>query len=171
MMDDFAVCLAHVLHVEGGYSDNPRDPGGATNEGITQHVYDNWRLSAGLQTRDVRLLGQAEAEAIYRKLYWNAVRGDQLPAGVDYCVFDFAVNSGAHEASKCLQTAAGVTPDGFIGAVTINAVRAADPRRIINGVCAERLAYMETLRTWPTFHNGWSARVAEVEQVARGMVA
>ena len=171
MTDDFAACLAHVLLTEGGYCDDRLDPGGPTNEGITQHVYDNWRLSNHLQTRSVRLIDPNEAEAIYRTLYWMPIRADHLPAGVDYCMFDFCVNSGAHTAAKALQQAAGVNQDGFIGAVTLNAVAAADPRRIINAVCSERLAYMKTLRGWPHFHNGWSARVAEVEQVARGMAS
>ena len=171
MRDNFLASLAHVLASEGGYVNDPRDPGHGTNHGVTQAVYSAWRENHGEQPRDVREIDPNEAEAIYKRQYWDAVRGDDLPAGVDYCMFDFCVNSGAHTAAKALQQAAGVTQDGFIGAVTLNAVAAADPRRIINAVCSERLAYMKTLRGWPHFHNGWSARVAEVEQVARGMAS
>lgn len=166
---NFGSALSHLLVSEGGFVNNPHDPGGATNHGVTQHVYDNFRLARGLSTRSVRFIDDNEVEAIYRTLYWNPVKGDQLPAGVDYCVFDFAVNSGAHHAAEALQHAAGVNPDGAIGSVTLATVNAADPLRLVHLVCAERLAFMKQCKGWPYFHNGWSNRVAEVEQIARGM--
>jgi lysozyme family protein len=171
MKDNFAASLSHVLASEGGFSDDPQDPGGATMDGVTQAVYDNWRASHEQSPRPVSVIDPNEVEAIYRSLYWNAVRGDDLPCGVDYCTFDFAVNSGAHQAKLCLQRALDVPVDGVIGPVTLKAVDAADPRRVINGVCSERLAYLRTLKTWRRFGNGWSHRVATVEQVARGMAA
>ena len=170
MTGDFAVSLAHVLASEGGYVDDPKDPGGRTNEGITQHVYDNWRLAKGLPTRSVATIDPNEVEAIYRGLYWSAVAGDQLPAGVDYATFDYAVNSGAHRAACALQNAVGVPADGQIGPATLAAANAADPRRVINAVCSARQAFLESLPTFAHFGNGWSHRVASVEQVARGMV-
>jgi lysozyme family protein len=167
--EDFGPSLAHVLASEGGFVDNPHDPGGATDEGVTQHQYDLWRTAKGLPTRSVRFIDPNEVEAIYRSSYWNAVRGDQLPAGVDYCVFDWSVLAGPHRAAEHLQQAVGAKVDGSIGDRTLAAVRAADPRRVINAVCAERLAYLKTRPGWPFFKNGWSNRVATVEQVARGM--
>jgi lysozyme family protein len=176
--DNFGCSLSHVLASEGGYVHNPKDPGGATNCGVTQREYDAWRKRHGQPSRDVRLLDPNEREAIYREDYWNAVGGDDLPAGVDYCLFDFAVNSGGHEADICLQRAiqvlqssAGVAVDGVIGPKTLAALRAADPRRIITEVCAERLSFMKEHCDWADFGRGWSNRVATVEQVARGMVS
>lgn len=170
MTDDFAPSLAHVLASEGGFVDNPHDPGGATDEGVTQHQYDLWRTAKGLPTRSVRMIDPNEVEAIYRGSYWNVVDGDQLPSGVDYCVFDWSVLAGPHRAISHLQQAVGATADGSMGPVTLAAVNAADPRRVINAVCAERLAYLATRPGWPYFKDGWSRRVASVEQVARGMV-
>lgn len=169
MTDNFAPALSHVLASEGGFTDDPRDPGGATDEGVTQHVYDNFRISHGQITRSVRLIDPNEVEAIYRKLYWNAVSGDDLPSGVDYCTFDFAVNSGAHRAICALQWAASVPQDGYIGPITLGAVGTADPRRIIHAICTARLAFLQSLPTWRTFGHGWGSRVTQVEQTARAM--
>lgn len=167
--DNFAASLADVEVTEGGFCDNPHDPGGATENGITQHQYDLWRIAHGQPTQNVRLLGPEEESIIYRSCYWNPVNGDALPAGVDYCVFDFAVNSGPHKAAVSLQFAVGVKLDGQIGDKTLAAVAALDPLHIINSVCDQRLAYMKGLKNWPFFEHGWSARVASVEQIARGM--
>ncbi len=171
MMDNFALSLAHVLRSEGGFVNDPQDAGGATNEGVTQHQYDLWRIAHKQPTRSVRFVDPNEVEAFYRAWYWNTVQGDKLPRGVDYCVFDCAVNAGPHKAAEWLQQAAGVWVDGQIGDVTIQAVTGADPRRIINGICSERLAYLESRPNWQHFKNGWSARVVSVEQDARGMAA
>lgn len=167
--DNFAASLAHVIASEGGYVCDPKDNGGATNQGITQAVYDLWRVDHGQAKRSVRLLDPNETEAIYRKRYWDACRCDDLPAGVDYVVFDYAVNSGPVRACKSLQQAVGVPADGQIGPVTLAAVAKADPRRIINAVCAEREAFLERLPTYSHFGRGWSHRVASVEMTARGM--
>jgi lysozyme family protein len=167
--ENFAAVLQHIELSEGGFVDNPHDPGGATDEGITQHQYDLWRVAHGQPTQSVRLIDPNEVEAIYRAWYWNAVQGDQLPAGVDYCVMDGAVNSGPHMAAVWLQRAAGVAEDGHIGPNTLAAVNAVDPKQLIAGICSERLAYDQSLRNWPYFSRGWSERIAEVEGDAQGM--
>ena len=169
MNDNFPASLAHVLASEGGFVDNPHDPGGATDEGVTQHQYDLWRTAKGLPVRSVQMIGPDEVEAIYRGSYWNAVDGDELPSGVDYCVFDWSVLAGPHRAIEHLQQSVGAAVDGIIGPATLAAVTAADPLRVINGVCAERLAYLQTRPAWPYFARGWSNRVASVEITARGM--
>jgi lysozyme family protein len=166
---NFAPSLAHVLASEGGFVDDPRDNGGATNKGVTQSVYDHWRRIHNRDLRSVETIDPNEVEAIYRKQYWDAVSGDNLPSGVDYCTFDYAVNSGPIRACKALQRAAGVDDDGQIGPVTLSAVNSADPRRIICAISADRLSFMERQPAWAHFGNGWSHRVATVEQVARGM--
>jgi lysozyme family protein len=168
---NYAPSLAMVLCHEGGYVNNPRDPGGATNKGITQRVYDDWRRSRGLDPRSVRSIEQNEVEAIYRAQYWDRIRGDDLPAGVDYCVFDFAVNSGTNRAARYLQKAAGVLDDGQIGPMTLAAVRASNPKHLINAICAARQAFLEQLSTFSTFGTGWTRRVAEVAATCSGMAA
>jgi lysozyme family protein len=111
---NFAPSLAAVLIHEGGFVCNPNDPGGATCKGVTQAVYDDWRASHSLCSQTVREIAEAEVEAIYFKLYWNAIRADDLPSGVDYCAFDFAFNSGPNRAIR-FQRVSGVAEDGKIG--------------------------------------------------------
>lgn len=162
----FDAALARVLRHEGGFSDHPADPGGPTQQGVTQRVYDAYRARAGQPARSVRLLEESELRTIYRRQYWDAVRGDDLPVGLDYAVFDAAVNSGPAQAAKWLQRAAGADVDGQVGALTLQAVAAGDPAKIAADVCARRLAMLRTLKTWPVFGKGWGRRVAEVRRVA-----
>lgn len=168
----FAPALARVLAHEGGYSNHPADPGGPTMRGITQKVYDAFRRAAGTPLRPVRGIAEDELRAIYRRQYWDAVRADDLPPGLDYCVFDAAVNSGPAQAAKWLQRALGVTADGQVGALTLDAARAApDLRRVIDDMCARRLVMLRALKTWPVFGIGWARRVGDVRTIARSLAA
>ena len=161
-MDRFERAFALLAVHEGGYSNHPDDPGGATNRGVTQRTYDSYRARHGLERRDVRQITDAEVAEIYRGQYWDAIRGDDLPAGVAYCVFDAAVNSGPGRALRWLQAEIGAAVDGVIGNETLGLAARRDPVRLIDGYCARRLTFMKRLRHWPTFQNGWSRRVAEV---------
>lgn len=165
----FDEALSRVLVHEGGWSDHPRDPGGATMKGVTQRVYDAWRRRQGQSTRSVRQIASAEVKAIYKAQYWDAVRADELPRGVDYCVFDAAVNSGAAQAGKWLQRALSVSADGQVGEATLAALAGRDTAALIDSVCERRLAMLRGLATWPSFGKGWSRRVAEVREFARQM--
>ncbi len=168
----FAPALARVLVHEGGYSNHPADPGGPTMRGITQRVYDAFRRASGAPLRPVRGIAEEELRTIYRRQYWEAVRADDLPPGLDYCVFDAAVNSGPAQAAKWLQRALGVNADGQVGALTLDAARAApDLRGVIDGVCDRRLAMLRALKTWPVFGTGWARRVGEVRLAARALAA
>lgn len=169
MRDNYAASLAAVLVHEGGYVNHPRDPGGATNKGVTQRVYDDFRQRKGLPPRSVRSLEQSEVEAIYRKQYWDTVKGDELPKGVDYCVFDFAVNSGTHRASRYLQRAVGAAEDGQIGPVTLKAVNAMEPGCLIDGICNARMTFLKGLSTFDVFGKGWTRRVEDVRKHAKAM--
>lgn len=163
----FPMSLDLVLVHEGGYSNHPADPGGPTMKGVIQRVYDAYRRGKALPTRSVKMLEDAELREIYRRQYWDAVRGDDLPAGIDYCVFDAAVNSGPAQAAKWLQRALGVSVDGQVGAVTLEAARAnRDPAAAVANLCDRRLAMLRTLKTWPVFGSGWARRVADVRRVA-----
>jgi lysozyme family protein len=165
---NFDRSLVLVLVHEGGYVDHPKDPGGATNMGITFAVLQAWR-GKKITKADVKKLTRKEAAAIYRKQYWDAVRGDELPAGVDYAVFDFAVNSGVSRAAKFLQAAVGVAADGHIGEITLEAVKDRSASGIIEDICDRRLAWLRKLKTFSTFGKGWTARVKGVRKVGLEM--
>ncbi|HEY4292074.1 glycoside hydrolase family 108 protein [Luteibacter sp.] len=160
---NFPTSLKLTLAYEGGYSNHPLDPGAATLNGVTQAVYDEDRRDRRLPTRDVRKMTTAERDAIYRRRYWDLVGGDELPAGVDYAVFDFAVNSGVRTASRALQRIVAVDPDGAIGPETLRAVSAFAASlglvMLCDAICEARMAYLRSLGTWPTFGKGWQARV------------
>lgn len=167
MQHSYRDSLVEVLKDEGGYVNDPRDPGGATNKGITQRTYDAY-LGPKRQ-RSVRLITDAEVSDIYKARYWDAVKADSLPEGLDYCVFDFAVNSGPVRAIRFLQSVLGVKVDGVIGQETLQAARATDTASAIRKLCAQRLDYLKFLHTWPTFGKGWGRRVARVEAIALHM--
>lgn len=168
---NFAASLAAVLLHEGGYVDDPQDPGGATNRGVTQAVYDDWRVSQGLPKRAVRLINDYEVGSIYRGSYWNACHCDDLPSGVDYAVFDFAVNSGVHRACRYLQRACGVTEDGALGPMTMQAVTSLNAVHLVDAICDLRIGYLQKLPTFARFGRGWTARVTEVDVKAKAMAS
>jgi uncharacterized protein (TIGR02594 family) len=163
--------LARVLVHEGGNDDDQRDPGGRTSRGILQSECDLWRKTHPGLPVDVWQAPQKEIEAIYRQKYWDALRCDELPAGVDYAVFDYGVNSGIGRAAKVLQRLIGVDVDGEIGPNTIAAAKRTKASQLIDGICDERLAFLQGLRTWPTFGKGWGRRVQEVRTSALAMAA
>jgi lysozyme family protein len=166
----YDAALARLLEHEGGYTNHPQDPGGPTNFGITIFDYRKYvKPDAGAD--DVRAMTVDEAKAIYRAKYWDALHGDELPRGVDYVVFDYGVNSGVGRAAKVLQRALGVADDGRIGPLTLDAARKCDPAEMVSTICAERLRFLQSLRTWPVFGKGWERRVAEVETAALAMAA
>jgi len=162
--------LARLLAHEGGYVNHPNDPGGPTKYGITLAVYRE-SGKPGATAQHVQAMTQAEAKAIYRRRYWDVLCGDDLPAGIDYAVFDYGVNSGPARAAKALQQLLGVAADGRIGPVTLAAARRHDPRSIVDRLCDERLAFLKRLGTWPVFGTGWSRRVADVRAAALALAA
>ena len=168
MTDNFDNVLALVLKDEGGFSNDPRDPGGMTNLGVTKRV---WEAFVGHEVDEtaMRALTPAAVAPLYRRNYWNRVHGDELPAGVDYAVMDFAVNSGTSRAARTLQQACGVEDDGAIGAQTMQAVNAADPITLIDAVCDQRLAFLQALPSFATFGRGWTARVQRVKAASEQM--
>lgn len=161
-----AECLAETLKWEGGYSDDPYDPGGKTMHGIIQSEYDRYRRSKGLPTQWVKLIGRDEELEIYKAGYWDPVRADELPAGVDLVMFDFAVNSGPGRAIMTAQAALGIAVDGHLGPATMQALQSGNPTDIINKIMDARLAFLQRLNTWWRFGVGWSRRCAGVRQAA-----
>jgi lysozyme family protein len=160
---NFARALALVLKSEGGWSDNPADPGGATMKGVTLASFRRY-VKADATKADLRVISDAQVATVYRRFYWDAVLGAELPDGVDHAVFDFAVNSGPGRAAKYLQAAVGVAQDGRIGPVTVAAAKAKPAGVTIDALCDARLAFLKRLPTWATFGRGWSDRVRSVRR-------
>lgn len=162
---NFQACLAEVLRHEGGWADHPADPGGATMKGITIGVYAQWK-GRKVTKAELRAISDEEVAKIYRRNYWNKVRGDNLPNGLDLVAFDGAVNSGPARGARWLQQALGVETDGKIGPITVSAAQSAPRVATINAACDLRMAFIKRLRHWPTFGRGWTRRVESVRSVA-----
>ena len=171
MTDNFNVCFDLMLAHEGGYIDHPKDPGGRTNHGVTQRVWEEW-LGRPVSEKEMRALTPIMVKPLYKRKYWDACRADDLVAGVDYVVFDVAVNSGPGRAIKFLQSCVNATVDGGFGPATLAAVKKAeeDPARLIELYCAKRLEFLQSLKTFETFGKGWSRRVQEVKDKALKML-
>lgn len=166
---NFKRALALVLKHEGGWSDHPDDPGGATMKGVTLSTFRRY-VKPGATKADLRKITDEQIATVYRRHYWDAVAGAELPDGVDYAVFDFAVNSGPSRAAKYLQSTVGVTQDGKIGPATLKAVRAKMLATVVHDVCDKRMAFLKRLPTWPTFGKGWTRRVTDVRSEALRMI-
>ena len=167
-LSNFHTSLLKLLGHEGGFVNDPQDPGGMTNLGVTKKVWESW-IGRAATTQDMTALTPAAVSPLYKVKYWGKVRGDDLPDGVDYCVFDFAVNSGVGRASKTLQAAVRTTVDGMIGKGTLEVVKQADPVTLIDELCSRRQMFLEGLLTFPRFGHGWTTRVKEVRDASRAM--
>ena len=154
---NFDTAFKHVLQVEGDFSDHAADPGGKTRFGITEAV----ARRAGYRG-DMRELPLDLAKRIYREEYWNAVRADELPAGIRLVMFDAAVNSGTGQAIRWLQRAVGAADDGVLGPRTLAAVGALSADSVRMKVLAQRLQFMAGLPTWPAFSRGWTRRICDL---------
>ncbi len=161
-------CLQIILGFEGGFVNNPRDPGGATNKGVTQATLSNY-LHRQATEDDVRNISDATVEAIYRDEYWDRVQGDALPDGVDLIVFDEAVNQGPGTASKTLQRAVGATADGIIGPATLAAVAAFPAPTLVADISDARERAYRQDAGFDEFGDGWISRLDHCTQLALGM--
>lgn len=165
-MSRFDDCLAFVLRHEGGFVDDPDDPGGATNRGITQATYDGWRLRNSLGPESVKFIKADEVAAIYRSDYWNKASCDKLPAPIDLVQFDTAVNQGVDTADRILQAACGVVQDGVVGPVTLQAVNAYNRwvliGRYANGRISRYVAIAQMRPKSMKFLHGWLRRVGDL---------
>lgn len=166
MNANWDACFNHLIKHEGGYVNHPNDPGGRTNLGVTQEVWEDW-IDRSVTEAEMKALTPEKVKPLYKEMYWDRIKGDSLPSGLDYCVFDAAVNSGFSRASKWLQTIVSVPVDGSIGPKTLQAAN--NTPNAIPLYCAHRLAFLKSLSTWPTFGKGWERRVKEVEATALSM--
>ena len=164
--ENFESCLAAILHHEGGYVNHPKDPGGETNLGVTKRVYEEFG-----GTKEMKELTKEDVEPIYKKNYWDRVKGDDLPAGLDLCIFDFAVNAGPGRAAKFIQCLVNTTVDGGIGPNTLGKINEYVDNygieQTISSYALMRQNYYEGLSTFDTFGKGWTRRVSEVTEKAK----
>jgi lysozyme family protein len=167
--ENFNKCLTMLLHHEGGFVNHPKDPGGMTNLGVTKAVYDKW-IGREATEQEMRDLTPEDVAPIYKKNYWDRVKGDDLPSGVDWACFDWAVNSGSGRPAKALQRCVGATPDGAIGPMTLRAVADNEPKRLVEGVYTQRQKFYEDLKTFETFGRGWTRRNKETLDSALEMI-
>lgn len=178
MKINFDNSLTKLLAHEGGYSCDLRDPGnalsdgreGSTNLGVTQAVWEAF-IGHKVSQEVMKALTHAEVGHLYKERYWDAVQGDELPTGVDYTVFDAAVNSGPKQAAKWLQRSVGAVDDGAIGPKTLAMVLAHPADDVVERFNHQRLRFLQGLPTFGVFGKGWSRRVAEVQAVSAGMLA
>ena len=170
MISNWQKSFELMLKSEGGFSNHPSDPGGMTNLGVTKATWEGW-VGREVDEAEMRGLTAEKVEPLYKERYFDAVRGDELPMGLDYLMFDFAVNAGAGRAIKTLQTAVGVTPDGGFGPMTMAAVQAVDPVDLIERFSQAKEDFYRSLTTFSTFGKGWLNRVADVKVKANSMLA
>jgi uncharacterized protein (TIGR02594 family) len=164
---DQAIDFALKDDIEGGYVNHPEDNGGPTNMGITLSTFRAWRNDQSLTKETLRdTLTKDEAQAIYKDMYWDKVRGDELPPGIDLVVFDGAVNSGPGKSIKLLQHALGVSVDGILGPITLWEVKQADAKQLVEKIIDIRLAWLKTLSDWRHFGRGWTNRLLALEEEA-----
>jgi lysozyme family protein len=165
MKDNFDECLKMLLHHEGGYVNHPSDPGGETNLGVTKKVYQEWG-----GTKDMKDLTVEDVAPIYKKNYWDRCKCDDLESGVDWVVFDWAVNSGTGRSAKAIQKICGATQDGAIGPKTLALIGKQDTQYVIEEFGKVRQDFYESLKTFDTFGKGWTRRNKETTEKALNMV-
>jgi lysozyme family protein len=168
MQENWDKSFAAVLKHEGGFVNHPKDPGGMTNLGVTRSAWEAY-LNRSVTEAEMRGLTPEAVKPFYKAMYWDKIKGDQLPNGVDYAAYDLAVNSGVGRAAKFLQTIAGVTADGVLGPKSMGAIRECNPEQMVDALCDMRLDFLKRLPTFDTFGKGWSIRVADVKAKATGM--
>lgn len=172
MKQNFDECLKLLLVHEGGFVNHPSDPGGMTNLGVTKVVYEAW-VGHDVNEKIMRSLTPSDVAPLYRKKYWDVVRGDELANGLDYAMFDYGVNSGNGKAIKTLQECVGVPADGGFGPKTMAAVlqfNGDSLKTIIEEVCDKRLEFLKSLKTWSVFGRGWERRVNDVKAKSLAML-
>ena len=174
MKANFDSAFARVMQSEGGYVNDPADRGGETNLGVTIGAWGAY-LGRAIQPGEMKALTQEKVKPFYRAMYWDKVRGDDLPAGVDYAAFDFAVNAGVSRAAKLLQRAIGTVDDGVIGPGTLGLVAKANHQKLLDDFTAQKQRFYNGLAasnpSQQKFLKGWMARADHVQDAAESMLA
>lgn len=169
---NFLACFNETESFEGGNANNPHDPGGATRKGVTQRVYTAWLTSQGRPNVSVFTALDTDIQGIYRVQFWNAVRGDDIYAGLDLVMVDSGWGSGPVTAIEWLQRLIGTGVDGHFGALTLAALQPhTGSAELINELCAHRMEFFQSLPTWRYFGAGWTARLNGIHAKALAMNA
>lgn len=168
MKENWDHCFDMVIKSEGGFVDHPKDPGGMTNLGVTRLAWEAY-LGKHVTEDEMRALTPEVVKPFYKALYWDRIKGDSLPAGVDYAAYDLAVNSGPNKAARYLQEIAGVAVDGVIGPKSLEAIKECRPEEVVEALCDMRMDFLKRLPTFDTFGRGWEDRVKTVMVKARNM--
>lgn len=168
MKENWDECFAMVIKSEGGFVNNSKDPGGMTNLGVTRSAWEAF-INRKVTEDEMRALTPEVVKPFYKALYWDRIKGDRLPDGVDYAAFDLAVNSGPHRAAQYLQEIAGVTVDGMIGPKSLEAIQSCDAKETADAICDMRLDFLKRLSGFDTFGKGWTDRVGRVKAKAISM--
>jgi len=166
MQQNWDLALSETLKIEGGYVNDPQDSGGPTDKGITQRVFDAYRATQHQPEEWIKRITPAEVSNIYKIQYAQAIKFDEIPSGLDYTLFDEAVNSGPHQAIVTLQEVLGVKVDGKLGVMTMEALLKADKGKIIKAYATNRLGFLSRLRSFKRFGKGWTKRVRAVEALS-----
>ena len=176
MNKNYDHCLEMLLEHEGGFVNHPDDPGGITNLGVTKKVYEEW-VEREVSEQEMRDLTKEEVAPIYKRNYWDRCKCNSLDSGVDFSIFDWAVNSGTGRAAKALQRIVGATEDGpiapssvAIGPATLALVSNHSPEDLIEEIYSQRQMFYESLGTFDTFGRGWSRRNKETMQASLEMM-
>ena len=169
MKQNFYMCLSMLLKHEGGFVNHPKDPGGMTNLGVTKKAFEEYK-GTEVSEQEMRDLLPTDVTPFYREKYWDKIKGDDLPAGVDWAVFDWCVNSGPSRAARALQVVVNATADGAIGPKTLEKVSEREASEIIKDLHAVRQEFYENLSTFDTFGKGWTRRNKETLEQALEMV-
>lgn len=157
MKENFESSFKLMLGHEGGFVNHPRDPGGMTNLGVTKRVYETW-VKREVSEKEMRALRPDDVRDLYKKMYWDACRCDELPSGIDHSVFDFAVNAGPKRSIITLQRAANVKDDGILGPGTLKAVNEANPTNLMRLFAVNRMNFYKGLKNFEVFGKGWGNR-------------
>jgi lysozyme family protein len=168
-MNDFKECLDLVLKSEGGYINHSSDPGGRTNLGVTQRVWEEY-TGHEADEKIMRGLTPEKVAPLYEQRYWRPCYGEILPKGLDFLCFSFGVNAGSGRAVKLLQQSLGLVSDGIIGPRVMQKLRESNIADVIKGFSESRREYYKSLKTFPIFGKGWIARTDREEQEALQMV-
>jgi lysozyme family protein len=174
MKDNFDASFDRVIKAEGGYVNDFADRGGETNLGVTIGAWGAY-LDRAIQPGEIKALTKETVKPFYRAMYWDKVKGDDLPIGVDYVVFDFAVNAGVGRAAKFLQRAVGAVDDGVIGSGTLGKVAVTNKQRLLANFSEQKQGFYKGLAinnsSQQKFLKGWLARVDHVKSAADSMLA
>jgi len=174
MIENWDKSFAHVIQSEGGYVNDPTDRGGETNLGVTKAAWGEY-MARPIGDGEMKALTSYMVKPFYKLRYWDKCKCDELPSGVDYAVFDFAVNAGVGMASKLLQRAVGVPDDGAIGAQTLNAVDKKDPKELLEAFSNRKSLFYEAVVArrpeQQKFMQGWKNRIAAVQNIADSMIS